>query len=110
MPSEVLTHTYAHCFIKGETKFLAIGGNQGEGAEIWDIETKQAWKVLDVQKRNKCLALTNNILAVASGDGKLTLWDVRKWEVFHSMELKPLEPFVRVLFVLYSIYIHRIYI
>ena len=47
------------------------------------MKSKEAVRVLQTgEAYNKCLASTNNILAVASSDGNLRLWDVLNWEVF----------------------------
>ncbi len=33
-----------------------------------------------------CMTSTNNILAVGSGDQMLSLFDVRTWKLFHSIQ------------------------
>merc|ERR1719361_1842494 len=36
-----LSNTFAPCFINGESEFVAVGGDDGEGVEIWSVEDKQ---------------------------------------------------------------------
>ena len=60
--------------------------------EIWDVQSKSSFKVLDIGKKVCCLTSTNNILAVASLDGNLQLWDVQSWEELNSMEFRGLSP------------------
>ena len=79
--------------INGEAEYVAVGGDRNQGVEIWDINSKRALQVLQTDSAyNQCLASTNNILAVASSDGNLRMWDVRNWEVFHSAQfsMKPM--------------------
>merc|ERR1712062_831026 len=36
-----LTNTFSPCFINGDSRFVAVGGNYGEGVEIWSVEDKE---------------------------------------------------------------------
>ena len=74
MTSDVITDTFAPCFINGDTEFVAVGAF--EGTEIWDIRNNACMCM--------CSASTNNIFAFASYYGVLRLWDVRNWEVMYS--------------------------
>ena len=85
--SEVLTHTFAPCFINGQTELVAIGDWKKRWVEVWDIKKQKAVKVLEINKGDvECSASTNNILAVATMKKFLGLWDVRSWEMIYSKE------------------------
>ena len=91
LTSEVMGDTYSPCFINGVAEYVAVGGEESKGVEIWDIKSRQPFKKLETGDAfNQCIASTNNILAVAPTDGSLKLWDVRNWEVFHSAQFKGL--------------------
>ena len=81
LTSDVITDTYAPCFINGGTEFVAVGAY--EGVEIWDVGNKTSVKKLEL-KESKASASTNNILGFGSVYGVLRLWDVRNWEVLYS--------------------------
>lgn len=89
MTSKELKRTYLPCFINGKTDLMAMGD---EHVEIWDIKTQRAIQILFFGK-NLILgtASTNNILAVATLDGHLGLWNVLNWEKFFSKEFS-MEP------------------
>merc|ERR1712083_1240394 len=63
LTSSTLTGTHSPCFINDEAEHVAVGGDRGQGVEIWDIKSKEAVRVLPTGgAANKCLASTNNIL------------------------------------------------
>ena len=69
-----MTSTFAPCFINGETKCIVVGGNNGEGMEIWDVANKKAIQVLKIDDGwMACSTSTNNILAVCSSTGIMQL-------------------------------------
>ena len=82
LTSGVLLNTYAPCFINGETGFMAVGG-WGKGVEVWDINAKESVKILELSTGFGS-ASTNDILAFASLEGELQLWDVRNWDTIYS--------------------------
>ena len=92
LTSDVLTYTRAPCFINGEVEYVAVGGDRGQGVEIWDIETNAAARVLEIDTGYITSTFsTNNILAIGSNNGALQLWDVRNWSMFQSFKysMKP---------------------
>ena len=88
--SEVLNHTTVSCLINGATKYVAVGG-RGK-VEICQIAKKESIKVLDIGVKQAINALysTHNILAVASNDKKVRLYDVRNWKMFYEAKYKML--------------------
>lgn len=87
LKSKKLTWSMAPCFVNGEAHFLAVGGDDGEGVEIWDIQKQTSSRILEADERYiTALASSNNILAAGSRLKTLYLWDVRSWELFHSLE------------------------
>ena len=76
--SDVLLNTYVPCFINGCTDYIAVGGWDKQCVEIWNVQKQKATRLLEGCKdRIQCSASTNNILAVATGNKDLLLWDVR---------------------------------
>eukprot|EP01084_Bolivina_argentea_P154442 269219_1 len=71
---------YNPCFINGE--LIAIGGETV--VEIWDVWKRKLVKSIRCNGYSQCTTSTNNILAVCTGDGRLTLYDVRNWEIFYT--------------------------
>ena len=91
LTSKTLRQTRAPCFINGATAFVAVGGGDEQGVEIWDLAKKEANQLFKVDSGYiGCMTSTNNILAVASSNGKLQLRDVRNWDVFYSSEFEGL--------------------
>ena len=85
--------TLAPCFINGSTNFLVIGSFGGQGAEIWDIRSKQHLEALETGPGNvSCTTSTNNILAIITEKGVLQLWDVRSWDRFYSSTFEGMTP------------------
>eukprot|EP01084_Bolivina_argentea_P118496 210235_1 len=87
MISDVLSDTYAPCFINGQNELLSMSDKKGK-IEIWDIMHKKAINTLKigVSQWVTSSASTNNILAIASWDKKLRLYDVRNWELFYTKQ------------------------
>ena len=95
LTSNYLTRTYAPCFINGDADFVAVGGYDGEGVEIWDVKRKQLVHRIVIDGRFISSTFsTNNILAVGhvlrggfcTKQGALKLYDVTNWEMFYSSE------------------------
>ena len=84
--SKVLGWSQAPCFINCGAEYVAVGGNSGQGVEIWDIEKNTAARVLEIDDGITCTFSTNNILAVGSQSKALQLWDVRNWTMFQSFK------------------------
>jgi len=80
--SDIQASVYAPCFINGATELFAVG-RYGKFVEVWDLGTQKAIKRLDMLQGFSS-ASTHNILAFASKQGILRLWDIRKWEVVHT--------------------------
>merc|ERR1712154_742032 len=92
LTSKVLGDTFTPCFINGNTGHIALGDYKGN-IEIWDISTKEAIRNFKASETYiTCTTSTNNILAIGSGDGKMRLYDVRSWKMFHS-EKYEMQPF-----------------
>ena len=72
-----------------ETRNLSQLADHGDsqGVEIWDIAKKERVKRLGMNGGHASTS-TNEILAFASGEGVLQLWDVRNWEMFYSQTFK----------------------
>ena len=53
---------FSPCFINGETDYVAVGGDSGDGVnvEVWDIASKTAVKQLEISG-GYCSTSTNNI-------------------------------------------------
>ena len=87
-----LTNTYAPCFINGESQFVAIGGDDGEGVEIWSVSDKKMVHHIKVQDSSQfvsCSYSSNGILAVGFGANRtdyLQLWEVHSWTMIYSKE------------------------
>merc|ERR1712154_709115 len=85
MTSNVLSDTYAPCFINGKNEYVSVSDKRGR-IEIWDIAQLKPIKTLNIgiQQWVTCSASTNNIFAVGSWDKKLRLYDVRSWQCFYT--------------------------
>ena len=91
--SDYLTNALNPCFINGEAHFLAVGGAGGGKFEIWDIQKQASIRVLQVDGGfASSMASTKNIFVLGSSKKKLYLWDVRSWEMFHSLDLDGMDP------------------
>ena len=86
LTSAVLKDIFSPCFINGDAEYVAVGGDEGQGVEIWDVQTAQPVKRLQIDGLIGSMASTNNILAVGSYAGTLQLWDVRNWEMFQEFK------------------------
>ena len=68
LTSTVLTDTLAPCFINGDAEFVAIGGDDGQGVEIWDVKSQQPIRTIEINgKFITCSFSANNILLSAIG-------------------------------------------
>ena len=96
--TEKLTYAFAPCFINGESNLIAVGGNTGEGVEIWNVANQEM--VHHIQKSDQVIVTSmysaNGILAVGfashGGDNPhLQLYDVSSWTAIyrHKFELRP---------------------
>ena len=88
--SKALTDTLAPCFINGDTVYLVVGGDFGQGAEMWNVSSRTPVRTFAVQKGDyiTCTASANNILAIGYRDSGRMLYDVTNWELFHSAKYR----------------------
>ena len=85
--------TLSPCFINGNSELIAIGGRNGQGAEIWDIGSKAHLRTLETGAGSVvCTTSTNNILAICTAKGVLQLCDVRSWDMFYSSTFQGMQP------------------
>jgi len=90
--TKALSNSYAPVFINGRSDFVAIGGGNGEGVEIWSVAERKLVRHLDVQDDSKFVSCTfsaNDILAVGLGSitsGAFRLWDTRTWRRLHGVD------------------------
>jgi len=90
--TQKLTNSYSPCFVNGDSQFVAVGGGDGEGVEIWSVADRKMVRHIDVGDDGKFVSAmysANNVFAVGLGSinfGALKLWDTRTWKEMHGVD------------------------